>query len=487
MRISIVVVMGVALHLVIGAWAQPTAVRTLPNEVYIPGFQIKVTIDVTGGPNAVTVVEHPPSGWTVDRVTGGGQWSDDVITWNLEPFTGVKALRYYITPASSTDGEGIFSGTVDGQEIGGMTRMIQYEMPESIRLPELTGPHAVGTVIRHLVDESRDEIHSPNNPDDKRELMVQFWYPADVPEGAERAPYLPSPEAEIVVELLKSSAFWGDLSSSYWDGFLVLSTNSGREAPLADRGSEYPVLIYSPGTSAPRWSNTSLMEQLASHGYVVAAIDHTYESPMVVFPDGRVVPGATYSDPTRIADIRFMLDELSGSNKESPLHDLFADRLDLARVGVLGMSRGGQVAQEVLLRDARFKAGLNLDGAILFSTEQPIMHLKKVSGSFPEAMEMVGYHCEIRETLHYDFADFPLVWHLLDLPGRFPTNSATDDAVRVNRVIADYSVAFFDKILKGRSVPLLDASLLDYPEVEFTIYGEPEGLSRIKAEEWTMY
>ena len=140
MRNSIIAVTGLSLGLVIGAWAQPTAVRTLPHEVYVPGFQIKVTIDVTSGLDAVTVVERPPAGWTVDRVTGGGQLSDGAITWNLESFTGVKALRYYLTPTSSADEETIFSGTAGGQEIGGMTRVIQYEMPESIRLPELSGP-----------------------------------------------------------------------------------------------------------------------------------------------------------------------------------------------------------------------------------------------------------------------------------------------------------------------------------------------------------
>ena len=41
---------------------------------------------------------------------------------------------------------------------------------------------------------------------------------------------------------------------------------------------------------APTFTYTVQFEDLASHGFRVAAIDHTSDTPLVVFPDGRAVP-----------------------------------------------------------------------------------------------------------------------------------------------------------------------------------------------------
>ncbi len=47
-------------------------------------------------------------------------------------------------------------------------------------------------------------------------------------------------------------------------------------------------MVLSPGFTNSRSTLTALAEDLASHGYVVAGIDHTYESFATAFPDGRV-------------------------------------------------------------------------------------------------------------------------------------------------------------------------------------------------------
>jgi len=48
------------------------------------------------------------------------------------------------------------------------------------------------------------------------------------------------------------------------------------------------VVVYSAGSGDPRIWGTALVEEPASRGYVVATIDHTYESPAVRFPDGSI-------------------------------------------------------------------------------------------------------------------------------------------------------------------------------------------------------
>lgn len=58
-------------------------------------------------------------------------------------------------------------------------------------LPEPTGKYAIGTISQHLTDQSRDETLSAA-PGDKRELMVNVWYPVD-PDVAKQMPKEPYP------------------------------------------------------------------------------------------------------------------------------------------------------------------------------------------------------------------------------------------------------------------------------------------------------
>src|SRR4051794_40149448 len=59
-----------------------------------------------------------------------------------------------------------------------------------------TGPNKVGTVIRYLTDQNRDEFFA-DDPATRRELMVQIWYPADVKADAKLAPYLDHSDQEL--------------------------------------------------------------------------------------------------------------------------------------------------------------------------------------------------------------------------------------------------------------------------------------------------
>ncbi|WP_372348298.1 hypothetical protein [Streptomyces sp. KL116D] len=80
------------------------------------------------------------------------------------------------------------------------------------------------------------------------------------------------------------------------------------------------MLIHSPGYNADRTFNTLVIEELASWGYVVVAVDHPYDSGEVEFPDGRVVvnrpddasdKARTAAVAVRAADLRFVLDQLT--------------------------------------------------------------------------------------------------------------------------------------------------------------------------------
>ena len=78
----------------------------------------------------------------------------------------------------------------------------------------------------------------------------------------------------------------------------VRTTSNVDAAPAGSRRS-LPLVALSPGFTNPRGTLTALAEDLASHGYVVAGVDHTYESLATSFPDGRVTTCLASAAPDR--------------------------------------------------------------------------------------------------------------------------------------------------------------------------------------------
>ena len=83
------------------------------------------------------------------------------------------------------------------------------------------------------------------------------------------------------------------------DALSTVRTNAVSDAPPAGRSRSLPFVVLSPGFIHPRSVLTALAEDLASHGYVVAGIDHTYESFATAFPDGRVTTCLAREAPRR--------------------------------------------------------------------------------------------------------------------------------------------------------------------------------------------
>jgi len=145
-------------------------------------------------------------------------------------------------------------------------------------LPEPTGRCPVGTTSLWLRDTSRPDPWAAGV--NARELMVSLWYPA-TPSDGRRAWYMTPAESELQ---LTSRGITGVPPG-------VLSTtrtNAVSDAKPAGLQRALPLVVLSPGFTNSRSALTALAEDLASHGYVVAGIDHTYESFATAFPDGRV-------------------------------------------------------------------------------------------------------------------------------------------------------------------------------------------------------
>jgi putative ABC transport system permease protein len=152
-----------------------------------------------------------------------------------------------------------------------------------LELPKPTGQHEIGTTEIHLVDDTRVD---PWVKDKVRELMISIWYPAQR-ESEEKALYMKPGAAkhydENTVTTIGLDPGQIDLSG--------IVTNAWVNALVANSDEGWPVILYSPGGTVPRNFGTAVVEDLASRGYVVVTVDHTYETSAVEFPDGRVETG----------------------------------------------------------------------------------------------------------------------------------------------------------------------------------------------------
>ena len=219
-------------------------------------------------------------------------------------------------------------------------------------MPAPTGPRAVGTRTMDLVDSARDDPYLANGT--KREVLVRLWYPTPSGEACKWAEYAAPP-------------VWKYFSQLAGLPLPQVRTNSCLDARVAD--GAHPVVVFTHGFTGTFTDYTYLFEDLASRGYFVASVDHTYEATAVSFPDGRFatsVLGSHLSDTwrtdtetmsralaVRLGDLSLVLDQLDHLNRaaEGPL----ANHLDLSSVAIAGHSFGGFTA----LRSARARTEIS--------------------------------------------------------------------------------------------------------------------------------
>ncbi|MBL8271745.1 alpha/beta hydrolase family protein [Steroidobacter sp.] len=368
---------------------------------------------------------------------------------------------------------------------------------------EPRGPYETGTIEELWVNTVLDDP-STADPNDKRKMMVQVWYPASPPADAKRAPYVINPQ-------LYAKDHWVQKLTS-------VQTRSVLNAPFAAAPSRWPVLLYNHGSGQPQFSATFQTEFLASHGYVVVAIGHPGSSNIERFPDGtsyrndgqtwqarlnredRMLDresfeyGFVNSDLSLfLNDISFVLDRLTTLNADR--NSRFHERLDLSRVGTLGWSLGGVTSLQAARDDARIKAAANLDGwayglagpkgVVTLGSERPVLLMFNPSnaglntppppGGEVDAMNMEAsasaamhfwgllrrstadwYHVTVARTNHVSFSDLPL----FDAPK--PQNLQPRTA---HAIINNFVLEFFDRYVRGvDKTPLLSGET-SYPEV----------------------
>lgn len=236
---------------------------------------------------------------------------------------------------------------------------------DKIQLPRPTGCYNIGISTHFLKDISRHH----HNDEKSQPLLVHIYYPS-VEIQKEYPPYLCN-TMHLYKEKILHTYKVSSKDLEYLDGIMDWAMP---DAPIDAKNSPFPVLFFSPGFFMAAQLYSSLIEEMASHGYVVVAINHTDACWPVMFPDGSVpiilpdlaniffnkerscIQTFDMTQETWIKDVEFVLSWL----RNQPL----MESLDLSCMGIFGHSFGGSTAIEAIRQYAAFRAVVNLDGLL---------------------------------------------------------------------------------------------------------------------------
>ncbi len=355
-------------------------------------------------------------------------------------------------------------------------------------LPKPTGKYAVGVYSGTMHDRTRgpDAVEHPTR-ESNREVVVQFWYPAVAKTGIGLGRY--AQVTEVKAKFSYESA---------------IRTNSLVQAkPVLSEA--FPVLLFNPRWAGSRVQNTFLAEDLASHGYIVVAIDHPYNGALVDTDAGVVASDRVNALSLNqlgsaealeqvwakelaiwVADSRFVLDQLAqiGAEGSGTGFPWGTPRMDLTRVGAFGHSFGGSASMALLGVDPRVKCAVNLDGWTLNGTAtrttQPVLFVYEEVSEVRRAPVDVdaqvdaadnaavdgslakygGLRAFVAGTQHLDFTDQTLLSPIQRL-----THTGPIQGERIRAITRGLVLGFFDEELKG------EGSVPTYPEVKMESFG----------------
>ncbi|KQY93563.1 acetylhydrolase [Paenibacillus sp. Root52] len=367
---------------------------------------------------------------------------------------------------------------------------------------EPVGSYGIGTVSYDWTDETREELFTTQTGD-HRELMVQVWYPTNKDVKGTPAPYVSDSAVYSTAfnEVLK-------LPKALFSSLGDVKTHAIQDAMLSDAEAKYPILIFSHGLHGYEKQNTFQVEQLVSQGYIVVGINHTYSSMVSIFQDGRVAQFESegkegfeqlqfdYMDKlneTWVKDAQFVLDQVEKLAASDP-EGRFTGHMDLERIGMFGHSFGGATTVQILMDDPRVQAGINMDGVLFGEKRIPAQGVGKpflmmsadetlagTSVMDDDAIAALGatrleaetyyeevyaryepvtaggnYWMTLSNTKHLSFSDLYLISPILEW-------SQGVDARGTQELVNEATLDFFNHVLKGEPLKLLNGEAGDHP------------------------
>jgi Platelet-activating factor acetylhydrolase, isoform II len=383
-------------------------------------------------------------------------------------------------------------------------------------LPAPSGPFGVGRVGYEMIDTSRPEPLSAD-PAARRKMMVHVWYPIDgqTASGKETAPYLPG------FEQVKDSLTKGSIADLFRPGIYegpesLPETVVIENASIARGKLKFPLLLFAHGWGNPTYLYTAELGDIVSHGYIVVAIDHPYDTAFTRFPDGEVTFFAqdrfnteTAKKPHGLSNYAKERVEVMAQDNHFALTQIleyaatpsrgapFLGRIDISKIGAFGHSIGGLTAARTCEIDARVKACMDQDsidyrGSPFIVSEidqtesqpfflfvvssadiwsQKVLHISDVDVA-QQKLTRPEYDAIIKQQQENQTGQLNSIrggsyrLMLFDLPGfihrsfsdltLLAAGPGRDENLHNFAVAQAYTLAFFDKYLKGINTTILD-------------------------------
>ena len=326
--------------------------------------------------------------------------------------------------------------------------------------------------------------------------MAQIWYPADVSallSSVKKSKYIDNKKALTYTIELQGYKIPEILTNQIGS----IKCNSWEDAsPVSNK--KFPILIFSHGHGGLRTQNTNQVEELVSHGYIVIAVDHTYDAGFVEFPDGNIAYSLT-SKPEgerlnetpetfytrfgyRVDDIDFVINKIDSFDD----YDLnISAIMDKNNIGIFGHSFGCLTSVYATYFNDRIKSCFGLDGwfeplhdSLVFKNiNKPIMHLGQNNkgdeqfwndinfvkmNNFIKSNSDLSVMVDIPGSHHYDYTDFTYFSYIAKKLNFSGTVSTKKMAKIMNVTLLD----FFNYTLKDDKKINLDNYKKEFPEID---------------------
>ncbi len=264
-------------------------------------------------------------------------------------------------------------------------------------IPKPTGSYSIGTQKMFLVDSSRHETVSRKV--DFREIYVKIWYPVSPQNDRQISKYLNDYPDDVVSDIFSEIGVSHELITQIKQNH----THSFSGSPIILNQNKYPVIIFNPGYyfGMPDFY-TSILENLASNGFIVCCVNHPFDQPFVESGNGegsRLVKKkarlgylqlfitnsfqfrkletqeqmekTTYYYLRRLSrfdkitrrwadDTNFFINYINKTENNHREKSILS-MMDLNNIGTMGHSIGGAVAGQLSVTNKSIKAGINID------------------------------------------------------------------------------------------------------------------------------
>lgn len=238
---------------------------------------------------------------------------------------------------------------------------------QPVSLPAPTGSYPVGRTITEWTDHARADPLAPR-PGTPRLLSVWLWYPASPGIDTKPAPYAPGAWSGLH---MGSALAWSETD------FDEVHVHAVADVPIA--AGRFPLVVLEPGLGFAAAQYTTIAENLASHGYLVAGVTPTYSANLTVL-NGAVISADDAGNPREFdaadlhagpaqaagdrlvdvwaADARFAATQVAAPQTGAR----FAGHVDTTKTVYIGHSFGGAAALEACHADPRCAGAVDLDG-----------------------------------------------------------------------------------------------------------------------------